>query len=328
MDNYIIKKLKLGNELESSITQITTALKELQTTVQETCYYFIAFQLLSNGFERLLKCSLCYGHLHKSDKFPSLRNIRTHSIFKLLDTFLSEYFVQLVPALKEDYNFLTKDKELKILVQSLTEFGKNARYHNLNVVTGNPKAIDIEDIWKKLETDFVMNDPELKKKLFDEPDYDTVDSAATRHFVSIFERLTRAIVRQFTLGDMGNEPGKYIGFYSHFLLLQDDQIGETDYYKEFFYKEIKKPKKYDKKNRNNKKTIKKNDYKELWPFKNADFVIVEKSDDDDFFLIINNLVYALNGTTAHNFDLPFAHDCGETYRGRDVSVFLTIAQKL
>ncbi|MCK4543074.1 MAG: hypothetical protein KAU17_12635 [Spirochaetales bacterium] len=49
MDENIIKKIKLGDELDNSIKQIITALKELQTTVQESSYYFITFQFRLSG---------------------------------------------------------------------------------------------------------------------------------------------------------------------------------------------------------------------------------------------------------------------------------------
>ncbi|MCK4543075.1 MAG: hypothetical protein KAU17_12640 [Spirochaetales bacterium] len=41
-------------------------------------------ELLSNGFERLLKSSICYGHLHKHGDFPNVKEIKTHNISSLL----------------------------------------------------------------------------------------------------------------------------------------------------------------------------------------------------------------------------------------------------
>ncbi|MCK4543076.1 MAG: hypothetical protein KAU17_12645 [Spirochaetales bacterium] len=150
----------------------------------------------------------------------------------------------------------------------------------------------------------------------------------SKHFVKIFEKLTRAIVRQFTLGDLGKEPGKYIGFYSHFLFLTDDQIGVTDYYKKFFYKEVKDPQKYSHNNTNKRLTISRKEYDKLWPYKNTNSVTVEKSNDGCIFLIINKKVYALNGTTSQKYNFPFAHDLGEAFIGRAVGDFISIALEL
>ena len=325
----IIKQIKLGDELDNSIKQIITALKDLQTTVKESSYYFITLQLFANGFERLLKVSLCYGHLHKHGSFPTLKEVKEygHGIDTLLNAFLSEYFVTNVPALLTDHVFLKTNSEIQSIISLLSEFGKYARYHNLNVVTGDLNAIDPQELWQKLETDFVLNNPDHKKLLFDEPDYELLDRIIAEHFVGLIERFTRAIVRQFTLGDLGSEPNRNIGFYIHFLTLSDEDIGHTDYYKKFFHKLTDEAGQY-KKNKNAFRVIIKSEFKELWPFKNTDTVRVEKDPEGFIYLIINGSVYALNGLTAQRHHLPFAHDKGEAFVGRSVHPFIKMAQEL
>jgi len=328
MNEEILKRIKLGDEVENSIKQIIAGLKELQTSVRETAYYFIVLQLLANGFERLLKSSICYGFLHKKNCFPTAGEIKTHDISKLLSVFISEYFSDMVPALKEDLKFLKTNKELETIINSLTEFGKYARYHNLNVVTGDINAVDVKDIWQKIETDFVMNNPEIKKILFDKLDYDRLDQLITNHFVIIFEKLTRGIVRQFTLGDLGEEPKKYIGFYSHFLFLKDDEFGITDYNEKFFQKKINDPGEYIENNKNKRTVITKSEDNKRWPYKHTDSIIIEKSTDGCVFVIVNKKVYALTGTTAQKYKLPFTHDIGETYKGRSEVDIIKMALEL
>lgn len=328
MNEDILKKLKLCEEVENSIKQIIAGLKELQTSLQETAYYFIVFQLLANGIERLLKSSICYGFLHIKKRFPKVVEIKTHDISNLLSIFISEYFSDNVPALKEDLQFLKTNNELKTIISSLTEFGKNARYHNLNVVTGDMNAVDVNEIWQKIKINFVMNNPEVKKILFDEPDYDRLEQLITNHFVTIFEKFTRAIVRQFTMGDLGEEPKKCIGLYSHFLFLKDDEIGKTDYNAKFFQKKINEPGEYIENNENKRKVITKSDYNELWPYKNADSIIIEKSADGCVFVIVDNKVCALNGITSQKYKLPFTHEIGIAYNGRAEGDIIQMALNL
>lgn len=323
-----MKLIKLGDEVDNSIKQIIYALKELQTTVRETAYYFITFQLLSNGLERLLKCSICFGYLHKKNRFPTLKEIKTHNISLLLKIFLSDYFSDNGPLLKDDLLFLSTNQEVVELVELLSGFGDIARYHNLNVVTGDLKAINIQETWQRMETKFISADPDFHKLLILEPNYEMIEERVTRHFVMLFERITRAIVRQYTLGDLGDEPKRFIGFYSFFLQLSDENIGKTDYDERFFTKSIKNPANYTSTNNNRRRILTKTDYTGPWPFINTDTVIIEKSNDGYIFLIINGKIYALNGITSQKYNLPFAHDSGEAYKGRSVGEFITMALEL
>lgn len=329
MDNkLLIKKLHLEKELENSIKQIIAALKELQITIQKTSYYFIAFQLLANGIERLLKCAICYGYLHKKGTFPNIKKLKNHDITGFFKNFIDNYFTQDRQVTKEDYLFLTENNEAIKLINLLSEFAKSARYYDLDIVTDNPqKSINIYDMWNKVELDYIMDNPNLRNKLFNEPDFEAVNQSVSKHLVSIFEKIARAIVRQFTLGDMGEEPKKYIGHYYHFSHLRDNDIGTTDYYKKFYTTEIKNPKPYID-NGNSKNLITTKDYKKIWPFKNTDQVIVEKSNEGYLYIIINNKMYALNGITSIKLNIPFPHDLGEAYIGRSIGDFIEIAQNL
>ncbi len=328
IDELFIKKVRLGDELENSCKQIIAGLKELQTTVQDTDYHFIAFQLLDNGFERLLKCAICYGWLKENGSFPKTKNIKGHDITVLLKRFLEKYFSQRVPALIDDYIFLSKNTDAQTIIKSLSEFGDYARYHNLNVVTGENNITDIKEIWNKLKMDYINKNNGLYEKLFVLPDFEFVEHSVTKYLVSIIEQITRAVVRQFTLGDLGDEPKKYIGSYSHFLFLNDSDIGVTNYFDKFFAKKIKSPIDYIKTKQNKTLVIKEKEYKGLWPFKNTKEIMLEKFNEYFIFIIINNKKYALNGSTATKYNLPFPHDCGEAYVGRSIGDFIKMAQEI
>ena len=327
-DPLFYRKIALGDELDNSIKHIIAGLRELQVSITETSYYSIAFQLLASGFERLLKCALCYGYLHKEERFPTLNEIKDHSISNLLKKFITMFYsTESRPALESDKKFLVEDKFLKQLLDSLSEFGRYARYYNLNVVINDKNQIDIKEIWDRLQTDLVLSRSDLMEKLSTAPDYDAVDREIFIYFTSCFEKFTRAIVRQFTLGDLGEEPKRYLGYYSHFLFLNDDKIGMTNYLN-FFESVIKKPVQAGIiKPRKRQKICKKN-YKGLWPFKNTDCVYIENRGNHILTIEINNFLYGLNGTAMAHLEIPSPFDAGQAYRGRSLTPFIEAAQKL
>ena len=332
LDELLNKKISLGDELGNSCKQLIAGLKELQTSVQDTDYYFIAFQLIDNGFERLLKCAICYGWLKKNNSFPKTKDIKNgstgHDINLLLTMYLERYFSQKTQGLVDDYKYLSSNNDVKSILESLSEFGNYARYHNLNVVTGEKNITDIKEIWNKMEMDHITQNDDLYKKMFVEPDYKAVQQSVTKYLVCIIERITRSIVRQFTLGELGDEPKKYIGDYSHFLSLTDSTIGKTNYFEKFYLKKIDIPTDYSKNINNKTFVIKESECIELWPFKNTKEIILEKINEYYIFIIINNKKYALNGFTASKYKLPFPHDCGESFVGRSIGYFINVAQNM
>jgi len=226
----------LGEEVENSIRFLITALRELQLISNNNGHYFTAFQLTSVGIERLLKSIICYGYFNKYNKFPSLNNIKSHDLKELKDRVEQKYFSVDRPALVKDLKFLKNNKDLNELLYLLSEFGKYSRYHNLNIVVGaKDNSIDVEQKWREYENKFVMNNPDLKDKLIKENNSSYVKKQVFHHIIYIFEKFIRALVRQFTLGDLGREAQRYLGYISHFLFLKDSDLGETDYINKKMY---------------------------------------------------------------------------------------------
>jgi len=71
-DDSTLKNLCLLNEIELSVKLIQLGLGELQNLNSTNDFYYLPFQLLSNGFERLMKCVICLGHLHINNKYPDV----------------------------------------------------------------------------------------------------------------------------------------------------------------------------------------------------------------------------------------------------------------
>lgn len=94
MKDDIQKSLAIIQELETTEKLIKLGFGELQNIDLVNDFYFLPFQLLSQGFERLLKTTICLGYLNIHNKYPSLGDIKGlgHDLIRLKDEILSHYF--------------------------------------------------------------------------------------------------------------------------------------------------------------------------------------------------------------------------------------------
>lgn len=233
-NNDISKRVSLGLELQTSIKLLQVGLCELQKINGANDFYSLPFQLLSSGFERLMKCIICFKWYDNKGCFPTVSELKTHDLMllksKIISDCISEEIMNKRIATKEDYNLILNDKELDKLLYVLSEFGKYSRYYNLDIVTGNKKpSTDVEGIWEKYELNLINQYPNLKKLFNDNSKIDELYREINKKIISKLERFTRALVRLFTLGGLGNEAETHTGIISPFLFLMDDDLGETDY---------------------------------------------------------------------------------------------------
>jgi len=127
-----------------------------------------------------------------------------HDLVKLKTTILNSYFkIHQIPALQNDFDFLTKDKDLEQLIFLLSEFGKYARYYNLDIITSATKpSIDVKTLWEDYETKLLKSKPKLFGKLGDVEASAELLEYTKREIISKLELFTRAICRQFTMGKL------------------------------------------------------------------------------------------------------------------------------
>ncbi len=236
MQDIPFKKIcALDDELRTSIQLIRMGLGELQSIGLDNDFYHLPHLLLSSGFERLMKCYICFGHQEKHNSFPSpnlLARKLGHDLLKLKEHITSNYFQTLSrPALEDDL-VLMKDKDLNHLLGLLSKFGGFARYYNLNVIVDEEKSNqDIKEEWQKFMNEIVLNDASLLKKLDSYETSQEVIDTTTREVVIILEKFTRLLARQFTLGELGKLAQQHSGVVSFYLHLNDDGLGATDYRK-------------------------------------------------------------------------------------------------
>ena len=228
------QKLALIDEVRTSVRLTQLGLAELQRINGANDFYHLPFQLLSSGFERLLKCIVCLKRYEDKGTFPATNEIKKHDLIELLDSVInnciSETTARSRPATSADYDVLKGDTELRRLLSILSEFGKYGRYYNLDIVTSNVKtAVDTDDCWSEYETELVMKDKNLTTLLHSPTKSEELFFEINKIIIAKLEFFARALARQFTLGNLGEEARINTGTVAPFLYLRDSELGTTDY---------------------------------------------------------------------------------------------------
>lgn len=341
MKDEVVRKISLIEELDTSIKLIKLGFGEYQNLDMANDFYYLPFQLISSGFERLMKCYICLGHIEKEGAFPKpelFRNKLKHDLIKLKNHITTNYFQENSQALSDDLTYLKTDKDLEKLIGLLSEFGKFARYYNLNVVTGEvDPGIDVKALWEEYETSYVLGNKMLLEKLTNFETRNEVLDLITRKIIEKLERFTRALSRQFTLGKLGALAQQYSPSVYDFLMLRDSELGNIDYRKNTtrFVQRGHKPHKRTIKDEYNRKRNK--DYKSLlitkdsfngeWPFY-ADKVIIECRQKHWCVVTIDNFDYALNGAAKGRYKIEDVHEAGMAILGKSVGPFIDMTLKL
>lgn len=336
----IIKDIALLEELETSSKLVALGFGELQNIDLSNDFYFLPFQLLSQGFERLMKCHICLGHLNTNDKYPDHKYLKKlgHDLLHLRKEILEKYFETSRPVLKEDFEFLNNNEELTSLLHIISEFGKMARYHNFDLVTDSTKLpINAKAKWEEFENNIIKSKEGTIEKLMNWDLNNEVYGEISMHVITIFERFMAGLSRQFQFGCIGDKAKQLSVCIFDYAMLYDGDLGVKDYrinttrYRETPRKIHKRTLADDLQRKYNPKIkslkITKSDYDQDWPFY-ADEVIVECRDKHWCVLTIDGYDYALNGAASGKYKLETPHEAGMAIIGKSVSDFIQIALHL
>lgn len=342
MNENVIKDLHLYDELLTSFKLIEIGFGEFQNMDVKNDFYHLPFQLLSSGFERLMKCHICFGVYEKIGKYPEFLELKKcgggngHDLGELKKNILSSYFkTNGIPVLKEDHDFLTNNTELDRLIYLLSEFGKFARYHNLDVVTANKKpSINVKSLWEEYESGILTSDQNLMKKFENIELHEEVINTIQRRIIILLEKFVRSISRQFTMGKLGAIALQYSSVYHPFIMLRDEELGTKNYReKTTRYKtNPRKPHKRNIKDAIDRKFndnyahqhIRKEEFEGDWPFYHEE-VIIECRDDHWCIVTIEGMDYALNGAAQARYKLEAVQDAGMAILGKSISPFIDMA---
>lgn len=232
----IEKVISVNEEVEASFQLIISGLKYLNAQTSFVSNNHVPLQLLSSGFERILKIILLLKDKHLTGNYPELHKAKArfnaynngHGIAAMLDE-LIEYsknveIMQRVPMVREDLNFIENNKAFREFLIIITEFSIKQRYYYIDTI-----------ILKKSNQDF--NPFESFKKFLHsfgsgidlaQLTYQQEERLLIRSAVVCIEKGVVAISRFFThgLGDFGKQ---CYGEFSNFILLNDNDLGSLKY---------------------------------------------------------------------------------------------------
>jgi len=338
----IEKYSALLEEFETSEKLIKLGFGELQNITLDNDFYFLPFQLLSQGFERFMKSYICLGYFYKHGKTPDYHYLKGlgHDLHKLLKEILKNYFTRMTRYQdKLDIQLLESNNELTELLYILSEFGKLARYHNFDIITdSNKPSIDPKKLWQDFENKIYPLEGDRLNKLFDFDLKHEIYQGIASKIVAVFEQFIAALSRQFIFDKFGSI-GKSIISNSFFDygLIYDGEFGQTDYrkattrYKQTAFKTHRRTPLDEIQRRLNpnfkSKKITKQSFEGDWPFY-ADEVIIERRNNHWCIVTINEHDYALNGAAKGKYKLENPHDAGEAILGKSFGMFIDIALSL
>lgn len=310
------KAMAIMAEVEASFKFIKLGLLDLRSLNEVVSNNHVALQMLSSGFERLIKILILLKEKHTTGSFPAL-NVGKSFFRKYkgghgIDVMLEELLVysEGVPEMsanemvKEDMLFLKEDKDFLLFMHLLTEFSIVQRYFYIDTIVIEKENPEINPF--KLFTNFIYGF--LKGIDQSQMSYKEADTLAIKMTISCVEKGVRGISRFFTHGfrSLGRQ---YYADFSSFILLRDEDLGEIKYAepsvaKSERYVPIKKGSlKYFKLISLSKtKVLKSSDFAE-WTF-DIDKIKIIYAGGILYLAEIGNEIFALTTHTSNHFEIP------------------------
>jgi len=234
--NEIYRNIAIVIEIENSIKYLRNGLSEIQKISAENDFYDPTLIYLSNGFERLFKSMICLNYKDKNGVFPNykelIENNNGHDI-EFLKNKIEKLCIPIhLPFAKMDYDIIMNDKIINSICKTLSEYGKKARYFNLDAILGNDQEFDSKDEWEKIETIILKDfygENEYYRQLGNHNLLDKLYEKSNELLVSRIELFIRAITRQFIFGNFSKNSKTFVFQIESFTDIKDYQIGKTDY---------------------------------------------------------------------------------------------------
>lgn len=223
----------LVDETERAVELAHHGIQSLWSLDAANDRYHLPLVLLAQGIERLLKLTYVLGVLESTSQIPTSAQIKKfgHDLLVLTDEVVkiargnNEFAAR--PAIASDLAFVDTDQDLRAMLRVLSDFGKQGRYHNLDILLAeNPSRLgqSPEEAWQQLESDFLARHPEWKDKL-GTPEFSTGwYQALAADVTEVLQRFLRAVCRMWTLGPLGEHGKQLTGTINRFLFLTDDRL--------------------------------------------------------------------------------------------------------
>ena len=171
MKLYFLKKT-----VDESVELINYGLKFLDKIEFADAFliFSLSFLNLSRGFELLMKCMICYREYNDLGHFPTQKEMEGygHNINKLRKKIGTNYQglfrkktsnARIISQLKEDRNFINKDKEFIRILKIISKYATVDRYYNLHyvVLDNPPKDTSAQSEMQKMILEFLEKDKQL-----------------------------------------------------------------------------------------------------------------------------------------------------------------------
>lgn len=236
--NETYRNIAVVIEIENSIKFLRNGLAEIQKISAANDFYDPPLMFLSGGLERLFKAMLCLNFKEKNGKLPSYKELmegRNGHDIEFLKNKIEKVCIPISrPFAQMDYEIITEDEVINSICKSLSEYGKKARYFNLDAILGTEQEFDAKKEWEEIEST-ILKEYYSKRKFFKIlgtiGKLEGIYKKSNELLVSRIELFLRAITRQFIFGNFSSESNTFIFQIESFSGIVDNQIGKTDYRK-------------------------------------------------------------------------------------------------
>ena len=201
----------LFSELDEAAALTTVGLRtlrELHYVVEESA---AVLTLLSIGSEKMLKATMGLSALDANEPWPSRRTMRGwgHDLRRLNAAAVELYEKQLARStapgyIKQLLESCATDSALGSLLDMLSSWGCQARFHRLDELAGSPQAGDSPQVmWEELESRVLNVEPNLVAQLGEVDGYDDARRRVNSVLVESFRTWWTLHTRAWMTGVIG-----------------------------------------------------------------------------------------------------------------------------
>lgn len=232
---HIQQRWAFIEEVNTSVFLIVEGLISLNSLSAANDFSHLPLQLLSQGFERLLKLGVVLEHWSSKGSLPPPQQVRGygHDLMSLSLDLIERCEAAGYPgdriASREDVAFVRNNELLQRLLSLMSTFGKRGRYHHLDVVldpSTHEGNLSPQDEFAEIENMVLDHHPEWFARIA-EPEFRDFYPVLYRDLTSCLQRFARSICRLFAFDALGR-PGKQVSSQMHmFLMLRDEELGRA-----------------------------------------------------------------------------------------------------
>jgi hypothetical protein len=312
----IQKSIAVTEEVEAAFKFIEAGLINIKSQKFALLNNHVSLQLLSSGFERLLKILILLKEKHLNNEFPSTeaayKHFKQYSNGHGIDKLLAELVkysdsveeMRVIPMLIDDMRYLKTNKEFKDFIEIITTFAISQRYFYIDsiILDKTNENSNPFELFKSFIYEFNAGVDTTNLS------YEQEDELAIKNAIICIEKGVTAISRFFTHG-LGSLGRQYYGDFSNFILLKDKDLGTLKYAE----KKVPVQDTYQPMDRfspiflklqafSKSKTLHSSDYPD-WPFL-VKTVKVYFTGRRFYFAKIGTKVFALTGATSSHYEIP------------------------